>query len=117
MMYGATNAWHGIWMGVNANGVFYVKGSGYQQNGNSIEYTCAPSTLNLATFADQKLKLRVEMREVSEDGTSANISVWINDTLVCQDVAVQRFSEVYATLGNKVYFCAVGTTNAITIPE
>ena len=116
-MYGATNSWHGIWMGVDASGNFFVKGSGYQANGANLEYTCPASTFELDTLADVRLKLRVEMREVSADGTSAKISVWINDVKVCENVTAQRFSSAYAVLGNRIRLCAVGTKNSITIPE
>ena len=118
LLYGAAGVWHGIKMGVS-NGEFYVQGSQYWYNGgvNKQSRTAAQLGLTEETLAGVKLKLHVELRDVSDDMTSATVTVKVNDHCLWDSITIARNGTAPGLLGNAIQLCAQGTTAAVTIPE
>lgn len=101
--YATTNGWHGLQLGVNKDGKFFITGQGYTDNGADLVYTYPASDFGLTTLENQELTLKIEMYDVTD--TTAQVKVWVNGTQAGEEMSLVQREGGYGNLGNVMGIC------------
>ena len=111
IMYATSNGWHGLRIGLNADGKFIANGCGYYDTTDSAVYDA--TTFELDTLVDQRITLKIEMREVTD--TTANVKVYVNGIPAGDGFSLTGPAQGCANLGSTVAF-GTACKNKVTIP-
>ena len=118
LLYGVNNAWHGLEIGVNESGQFWVHGSNYFNGSATFDTTYDASHFGLAKLADTKITLRIEMENVTE--TYAEVKVYVNGIQAGSTIALTKSTiSAVAGIGKKIAVCPFnsGDRQPFSIPE
>ena len=118
LLYGVNNAWHGLEIGVNESGQFWVHGSNYFNGSSTFDVTYDASHFGLAKLADTKITLRIEMENVTE--TYAEVNVYVNGIQAGSTIALTKSTiSAVAGIGKKIAVCPFnsGDRQPFSIPE